>query len=227
MPRPRVLSDVSCAQCATLFRPRNATSKFCTPACRHKFLSAPPKTCPQCSTVFRPRNPMQKHCSHACSSAAAKADRNTKCQQCGTMFERPHGKARAYCSRTCSMVARNAGKVADYTPLDRKTNHKGGRWINAMGYVALKVDGHSKLEHRLVVEQTLNRPLESFERVHHKNGHRKDNRPENLELWLTTAKSKKDPAGQRMEDLMNEFLTQPEIADRALIEAAFRRIFKL
>jgi len=125
------------------------------------------------------------------------------------------------------MKARNAGKVAVYTPLEPKTAHKGGRWINANGYVSMKVNGRTVVEHRLVVEQTLGRPLESYERVHHKNGDRKDNRPENLELWLTTAKSKKDPAGQRMKDLMTEFLAQPEITDRALIESAFRRIFKV
>lgn len=30
-----------------------------------------------------------------------------------------------------------------------------------------------------------------------------------------------------MNDLMNEFLSQPEVTDRASIEVAFRRVFKL
>lgn len=82
------------------------------------------------------------------------------------------------------------------------------------------------------MERMLGRTLEPFERVHHRNGVRDDNRQENLELWVLLGKSKKDPAGQRMIDLVAEFFRSLEIAvtdddTRTKIEADFRRIFRL
>lgn len=67
---------------------------------------------------------------------------------------------------------------------ERPGINDGERVLTSGGYVQVRVDGRLLPEHRMTMETILGRTLVPGETVHHRNGIRNDNRPENLELWV-------------------------------------------
>jgi hypothetical protein len=119
-----------------------------------------------------------------------------KCGKCGAVFAHRPDRTGAFCSKGCGTAKRNSenakGRYKDGTGYWRVRAPENHPLAHSTGWI---------LEHRLVMEQTLGRFLSKRERVHHRNGIRDDNRPENLELWTL---DHKDPPGVRVSDVRRD-----------------------
>ena len=112
-----------------------------------------------------------------------------KCNACNKLFEVcPYRKDTAkYCSIKCLGKKDKKGK--------ENPNYKGGERKNTAGYVYILKPDHPFCNNRgyvrrshLVMEQKLGRYLKPEEIVHHRNGIRDDDRPENLKLFANNDK---------------------------------------
>ncbi len=131
-----------------------------------------------------------------------------ECAGCGeTFIARKAAAVGKYCGYSCMSGNQNLARFMHAERGPTHHNWRGGRYRNKDGYIMVLAPSHPSvqgkgssrqyvLEHRLVMEQKLGRPLKSRENVHHLNAIRDDNRPENLELWQQS-----QPSGRRVSDL--------------------------
>lgn len=135
--------------------------------------------CPICQTLFGKRKRCQR-----CNPSRKRTGEFRKCQECAKEFYAAAWQLRdtarrqgTYCSTECRHKAMRL--------LSAKPENK---WLNHNGYVMAWAPDHPRasrgrvLEHILVVEQVLGRPLEPGEQVHHKDGNKQNNAPENLQV---------------------------------------------
>lgn len=169
------------------------------------------------------------YCSMDCSKTGRRksADERNKftCQHCGKVQIRSRNtpnfriyRDQKYCSNECKSRSQEVSAFQRFEAGDF------GRHVKKNGYVWISVpalaNGGKKtmiMEHRYVMQKLLGRTLRQEETVHHINGKRGDNRPDNLELF-----SSRHGPGQRMVDKVAfaiEILRlYPEFARQAGVE---------
>lgn len=160
------------------------------------------KKCAACKRNFETEDSRRTCCGQTCgrkmSSMNSKGPRPhlwkvkpRKCKECGIVFK-PEASRTRFCGKGCSLR---------HTTRHRKNAR--GWYKSAKGYILVYMPTHPRatsqgyvMQHRLVMETYLKRSLLPEEVVHHKNGQKDDNRPENLEVMLTQQHNRL-PKGKR------------------------------
>ncbi len=145
---------------------------------------------PEKARVAKRKSAMKRYWENPSKARAARRTLPGTCEQCGIEFlGRPGARC---CTRSCSAkLAHSEGRMNNISGQGPVSpSWKGGRKVNHQGYIQVWVPkdtpGRPKsgymMEHRLVMQESIGRPLEAWEIVHHRNGVKDDNRIENLEV---------------------------------------------
>lgn len=140
------------------------------------------------ASVAKQKLGYSKYCSRKCFAIShTKTKAKVTCQICNVIFD-VH-QCRKNIAKFCTPKCRNENNRRQRHGSSHP-NWKGGRRVDSSGYVWVYAKNHPKSynkyirEHRLVMENIIGRHLSNEENVHHKNGIKTDNRPDNLELVM-------------------------------------------
>lgn len=165
----------SCAQKARRFR------SHCT-ECGKELSSNRSERCREC--WIRLGSPKSPHIQRVCESCR-KPIAETRTGLCRECFEA--SRPRHLCQQCGQSVSAASVRLCWRCESNRRATENGRRKLITQGYAKVYRPGHPRADHRgyvfehiAVLEEVLDRPIERDEHVHHINGKKDDNRPENL-----------------------------------------------
>lgn len=121
-----------------------------------------------------------------------------KYKNCFVTFSDKTRFTNGYCSAHYQQFRKRGKDISKMSAIHPTSSKITMGHITAGGYRAFMRSGTLLLEHRVIMELMIKRDLCPDEIVHHKNGNKLDNHPDNLEIMTT----KKHNNGKRPKDLL-------------------------
>lgn len=183
--------EVKCKVCSNLIQCYESTKDhriYCSDECKRRITHITVR-CKECETVYSIAKSRYndgflrfKFCSDRCYhtykiriKVRSIMSKTYSCSNCGIKFTayRQGKSGLHFCSQDCSK---------QYMKGENHHSFISGTTINSAGYKCIKVGDKYLYEHRLIMEEFLNRKLDKNEVVHHKDGNKLNNDLNNLEL---------------------------------------------